>query len=245
MLCVLVGGGGEDYELIRACGQGGSLPHWVVPKTASAGDAALIHVPGRGFVARGIVAENPKYGSFGDQPAYRSGLTQVCCFPTPVPLPFLEARLPDWGWLRQRMKSRHTPTVEVADSLLRFITEYQADLETVATPGSPVFSEGRPQAFEGIRHERNPAARLACIEHHGATCSVCGFAFGVEYGPELEGFILVHHLELVSASRRSRAVSPVRDMRPVCANCHMVMHRKNPPFTVAEVQRMRKNHRAG
>lgn len=244
MLCVLVGGGGEDYERILACGEGGTLPEWIVPKTASAGDEALIYVPGRGFVARGVLAEDPESGSFGDQPAYRSGLTQVSCFPTPVPLAFLEERLPKWGWLRQRMKSRHTPTAEIAQFLRALIEEYQTDLEP-AEAIAPAFSEGRPQRFEVLRYERNPAARLACIEHYGATCAVCGFEFGIVYGPELEGLILVHHLELVSAGQRSRAVNPVRDMRPVCANCHLVIHRKTPPFTVAEVRRMRKNHRAG
>jgi predicted HNH restriction endonuclease len=135
-----------------------------------------------------------------------------------------------------KMKGPHTPDPEVARLLGQTLDEYQAELEP--EPQERAFEEGRPQHFRATQYERNPAARIACIEHYGPQCAACGLSFGSAYGPMMEGFILVHHLELISASRDRHSVNPTRDMRPVCANCHAVMHRRTPPFTVIEVKRM-------
>jgi predicted HNH restriction endonuclease len=32
-------------------------------------------------------------------------------------------------------------------------------------------------------------------------------------------------------------VDPVKDLRPVCPNCHAILHRKDPPLTI-EAARM-------
>src|SRR5262249_26406368 len=44
------------------------------------------------------------------------------------------------------------------------------------------------------RYERSPIARQRCLDHHGVTCSVCGFDFEATYGEVAAGFIHVHHL---------------------------------------------------
>ncbi len=133
----------------------------------------------------------------------------------------------------------------MAKLVAQSLADYQRDFESAGEPRARTFTEGHPHRHLAVRYERDPAARYACIDQHGSSCAACGFDFGAAYGPVVEGFILVHHLELVSAGGRSRAVNPARDMRPVCANCHVVMHRRNPPFTVAEVKRMLQNRRAG
>jgi 5-methylcytosine-specific restriction protein A len=33
-------------------------------------------------------------------------------------------------------------------------------------------------------------------------------------------------------------VDPIRDLRPVCPNCHLIIHSKKVPFTVEEVKNM-------
>jgi 5-methylcytosine-specific restriction enzyme A len=74
------------------------------------------------------------------------------------------------------------------------------------------------------RAERNPAARLACIEAHGVTCACCGMAFGEAYGSEFIGLIHVHHLTPLAGRTELRQVDPKKDLRPVCPNCHAAIH---------------------
>jgi 5-methylcytosine-specific restriction protein A len=32
-------------------------------------------------------------------------------------------------------------------------------------------------------------------------------------------------------------LNPINDLRPVCPNCHAIIHKKNPPFTIDEVKK--------
>lgn len=90
--------------------------------------------------------------------------------------------------------------------------------------------------------ERNKAARRECLEHYGSQCSVCGLLFEERYGPDAAGLIHVHHLRPVSALRRSYVVDPKRDLRPVCPNCHAVVHSTNPPLAIEKVRRLIRRH---
>jgi len=96
--------------------------------------------------------------------------------------------------------------------------------------------EGALHRVVSSQYERNPAARLACIDHYGAICFVCGFSFEAAYGKLGRGFIHVHHLVPVSSIGERYQVNPIEDLRPVCPNCHAMLHRKDPPLTVKELQ---------
>jgi hypothetical protein len=45
---------------------------------------------------------------------------------------------------------------------------------------------------------------------------------------------------IASIGRRS-SVNPVRDLRPVCPNCHAVIHWTEPPQTIEQVQQALRN----
>jgi predicted HNH restriction endonuclease len=86
-------------------------------------------------------------------------------------------------------------------------------------------------------YERNPLARQKCIEKYGSNCFICGFSFGVTYGEAVDGLIHVHHLLQLSKVGKEYQVDPVEDLRPVCPNCHAVIHhRRNPAYSIKEVQ---------
>jgi hypothetical protein len=85
-------------------------------------------------------------------------------------------------------------------------------------------------------YERNPIARACCIAHYGASCVVCGLNFGAVYGPLAEGFIHVHHIKPLSAIGVEYEVDPVADLRPVCPNCHAVIHLGGECRGIAEVR---------
>jgi len=85
------------------------------------------------------------------------------------------------------------------------------------------------------RYERNPEARAACIAFYGARCCVCCFSFGEFYGDSMEGFIHVHHLQPLATLGGDYEIDPVKDLRPLCPNCHAVVHRIEPPMTLEQV----------
>lgn len=85
-------------------------------------------------------------------------------------------------------------------------------------------------------YERNPEARHKCIGHYGATCFVCGFDFGQTYGEVGRGFIHSHHLRQLSDIGEQYIIDPINDLRPVCPNCHAIIHKRKPPYSIDEVK---------
>jgi 5-methylcytosine-specific restriction protein A len=115
--------------------------------------------------------------------------------------------------------------------------------EEVSTPA--LYFEGASHTIAVNVYERDPRARQACIEHYGATCVVCGFDFAARYGEIGRGFIHVHHLIPLSQIRNSYKVDPVSDLRPVCPNCHAMLHRRAEMLTIDELRRTIAKLRAG
>lgn len=97
-------------------------------------------------------------------------------------------------------------------------------------------TEGAIRRITVNAYERNPVARTRCIEAHGADCSVCSFNFGAAYGASASGFIHVHHIKPLATIGEQYEVNPVEDLRPVCPNCHAVIHMTNPPRSIQEIK---------
>ncbi len=98
------------------------------------------------------------------------------------------------------------------------------------------FVEGAVTRVEVNRYERDRAARRACIEHHGTSCAVCGFDFERTYGDVGRDFVHVHHLREISTLGPGYKIDPVKEMRPLCANCHAMAHRQRPALTVRQLK---------
>jgi hypothetical protein len=98
--------------------------------------------------------------------------------------------------------------------------------------------EGDPYSIIASKHERNLEARAACLNHYGMSCVVCNFNFSYFYGDEAKYYVQVHHLTPLAFINSEHAVDPISDLRPVCANCHAVIHLRIPPFTPEEVRKL-------
>jgi hypothetical protein len=98
--------------------------------------------------------------------------------------------------------------------------------------------EGASIRVEVNRYERDPVAREHCIKHYGTACAACGRSLGDQYGPQVIGLIHVHHLMPLGMAGKRVRVNPIRDLRPVCPNCHAVIHSTSPPRTLEEMRRM-------
>lgn len=90
-----------------------------------------------------------------------------------------------------------------------------------------VFREGAVCKVSVNAYERNPEARQKCLDYYGTSCFVCGFNFGLVFGELGEGFIHVHHLCPISEIAEEYEIDPVKDLRPVCPNCHAMIHRRS------------------
>lgn len=121
------------------------------------------------------------------------------------------------------------------------ISERNYPFETEATnlvePSSRLI-EGDSYQVELTVHERNLEARSQCIAHYGTRCVVCAFDFGVAYGPQAAGLIHVHHLNPLSEIGEAYEVNPITDLRPVCPNCHAVIHFGGRTLKIEEVKNL-------
>jgi 5-methylcytosine-specific restriction protein A len=86
------------------------------------------------------------------------------------------------------------------------------------------------------KYERNPLARRICIEHHGKICKICNFDFHKVYGEFGKDFIHVHHIIPLYKIKKEYSLNPIKDLIPVCANCHAVIHRKKEALSIDEIK---------
>lgn len=103
------------------------------------------------------------------------------------------------------------------------------------------YREGKSKDITQTRYERNPEARKMCLLHYGYSCKVCNFNFEAYFGEVGKSFIHVHHINQISEVGQEYEVDPIKDLIPVCPNCHAMIHSKRPAFTIEEIKEIRKN----
>ena len=96
--------------------------------------------------------------------------------------------------------------------------------------------EGAKKEVSVNAYERNYSARIKCIEHYGYDCSVCGFNFKSIYGDIGANFIHVHHIKDIALMGGSYSVNPIEDLRPVCPNCHAMLHKEKPAISIEKLK---------
>jgi 5-methylcytosine-specific restriction protein A len=127
------------------------------------------------------------------------------------------------------------------EKLLEFIDFYshqtvESDFNDSQIFTSSRFAEGTPYKALSTAYERNKKAREICINHYGLKCKVCDFDFLRFYGEIGEGYIHVHHIQPLSEMGKAREIDPIQDLLPVCPNCHAMIHRRTPPYTIDEMK---------
>jgi len=75
-----------------------------------------------------------------------------------------------------------------------------------------------------------------CLAHHGYSCAICGFNLEDVYGDIGKECIHVHHLVELSSIGEDYEVDPVKDLMPICANCHYMVHRRRPAYSTEEIK---------
>lgn len=124
------------------------------------------------------------------------------------------------------------------------IPGYVRVADSVVSPRSDVdihimgSSEGNQRLVLHLQRERNRSiVRQKKRSVSSLDCEVCGFSFAEAYGDAARDYCEVHHLvplsdvEYITTTRMA-------DLAVLCANCHRVVHLRNPPYTLDEVKTM-------
>jgi hypothetical protein len=98
---------------------------------------------------------------------------------------------------------------------------------------------------ESVSIKRNSKVRDECLKHYFPNkehycCKICNFDFEEKYGEKGKGYIEIHHIE--SHAKKSREmgeheVDPIKDLLPICSNCHSIIHRDKIPLEIEEIKK--------
>jgi hypothetical protein len=115
---------------------------------------------------------------------------------------------------------------EVAETSLQVDDVAHGDVDEKVIPDS----EGRKRIVQHISYERSRKNRELAIKIHGTVCQVCGFDFDEVYGRDYaDSYIEIHHVRPLS--EHEGEVDPLKDLVPLCANCHRMAHRRRTTVT--------------
>jgi len=103
-------------------------------------------------------------------------------------------------------------------------------------PDNKTYTEGATRRVTINAFERDNRARAACIDKHGSKCAVCEMTFVAMYGEIGKGFVHVHHKKPLAITRGEYTLDPVKDLIPVCPNCHAMLHTSEPPLSIDELK---------
>jgi 5-methylcytosine-specific restriction protein A len=221
-------------------------------KTIKPGDRAFLARVGsepRGIFAAGYVASQPflsKHWSGVDKEVFRV-LIDFEVLLNPDKEPILTIDILKTGNLERQQWTPQSSGISIRPDLVdeleavwfNFLTTQKISYNPYAFQNNEMqkaYTEGTANQVTQTRYERNPFARAACIKYHGYSCSICEFDSEKHYGELGNKFIHVHHLTQVASVRKNHSVDPIKDLRPVCPNCHAMLHKQNPPLTIEELK---------
>ena len=104
--------------------------------------------------------------------------------------------------------------------------------------------EGSKRLVAHLRRERNQTlvrrkkklARSLC-------CEACAFSFSLVYGESAAQYCEIHHLVPLAEAEQA-TTTRMQDLAILCANCHRVVHLRNPPYSLLELKEMLSRARA-
>jgi 5-methylcytosine-specific restriction protein A len=227
---------GEQYDMYWSCGN---------TKRIEIGDIFFLiklGVEPKGIIGCGYISSKPYPLPHWDEEKEKSGksalrtdlLFKALSEKPIVSLASLQEKYPEHNWTPQA--GGLSVPENIAQELFSLV---QGNKQFSFVPESRqeimLYAEGKPKSVTYKTYDRNPAARQACIEHYGYNCFVCGFSFEKTYGSIGSKYIEVHHLRQVADIGEEYMVNPVKDLRPVCANCHRMLHKTRPPLAIEEL----------
>ena len=199
----------------------------------------------RGIVASGIIQSGLYGDAHWDGSGRSASYAQIAWATVVEPedrvaVEILKASIPEIRWDRLEAGGVHIPG-HLVEPLLDLWSKHVEALSYRSPeelPPGETFPEGALDRRLANRYERDPRARQIALRFWGTRCSACEVDFAERYGEIGDGFIHVHHLRELSQVAAGYRVDPVNDLRPVCPNCHAMLHRRQPSFTIEELRQL-------
>lgn len=196
----------------------------------------------KGIIGCGTIVTTPAPKTHWDDKRAKYGATALgtdIIFHTLSPAPlisleYLQQKFPQKNWT-----PRSSGTIideETASKIFAMISENEEfgfDIPNNLDLAS--IYEGNPKWINIKTYDRSSIARQDCLEHYGYNCFVCNFNFEKFYGEIGKNFIEVHHLIPISKRQTEYQINPIKDLRPVCSNCHRMLHRTRTSISIQEL----------
>lgn len=99
-----------------------------------------------------------------------------------------------------------------------------------------VYFEGKRFSVNSTAIERDSLARRKCLENFGFNCDVCKINFEDAYGEMGKNYIHVHHRVDLAQTVGEHIIDPIRDLVPLCPNCHAMVHTEKPAMSVEKLK---------
>lgn len=123
-----------------------------------------------------------------------------------------------------------------------------AIVDDIALNDEQKYFEGQvsSKVKEIISMNRNTVARKKCIEYYFPDnkqykCILCGFDFEKQYGSKGVKYIEVHHIESHTTKSKiigKHEIDPIKDLIPICSNCHSIIHREKPAVSIESMKKI-------
>ena len=119
-----------------------------------------------------------------------------------------------------------------------FVSKKTGDLSKILDLDINAY-EGDEKLVTHITRERNQKLvrekkELEKSKKGKLECEVCGFCFSKAYGDIGSDFIECHHK--IPIAKAGPGVTSCEDLALVCSNCHRMIHKKNPCYTLEEMK---------
>ncbi len=96
-------------------------------------------------------------------------------------------------------------------------------------------SEGHLTLRTATKAARSQALRKLALKMHGSICTACGLDFRSKYKAVKRDCIELHHVVPISDGVRKNTI---KNLIPLCPNCHRVAHTTQPPLSLSAIRRM-------
>jgi 5-methylcytosine-specific restriction protein A len=227
----------EIYDMYWSCGN---------TKRISIGDIFFLMrlgVEPKGIIGCGYISSEPYDLKHWDEAKAAEGKTTLRTdllfkFLSEEPivtLDYLKDRFPSYKWTPQA-GGISIPSDVTGDLFSLIQTGSSSSFTTRSKNEVQLYAEGKTRIVTYKTYDRSPAARQACLEHYKYDCYVCGFNFSEAYGELGKQYIEVHHLKEISGIAEEYEIDPIKDLRPVCANCHRMLHKRRPVLSIEELK---------
>lgn len=112
----------------------------------------------------------------------------------------------------------------------------QMEPQTLREARANEVTEGERYTSETTFRVRNRVLIEIKKANSNYRCEVCGMSFEEVYGDIGRRHIIAHHI-IPIGTRRTASRTTLHDIALVCANCHDMLHKRNPPISIGELHR--------